>query len=188
LVYDILLANCTNQNEWEDFNPASKRPFFPNDVTQLTDGKWLSNCASRRELVGEVVEAVCDGSIFHDIAFVENVRACARNADFDAIGVLGIYRRVVRHTLQKSGHLFRVEVETCTRIDVGGVRDHLPARDVRRDTHVTVWKYNLDRFNSEMPGLIESNKLSWIATDVKASSQYSENMVATILTTMSSLV
>ena len=82
-------ADCTYENEGQNFDPAGVRPFVPDDITELADGKRLCHRARRWERIWQVVEPVGDCCILHDVALVQNVGPRWGNNDVERIGVSG---------------------------------------------------------------------------------------------------
>lgn len=76
----------TYENEWQDFYPAGVRPFVPDDITELANGKRLCHRARRGERVWQVVEPVGNRCVLHDITLVQNVGPCRGNSHVERIG------------------------------------------------------------------------------------------------------
>jgi hypothetical protein len=60
----------TYENEWQNFDPTGVRPFVPDDIAELTDGKRLCHRARSRERIWQVIEPVGNRCILHDVALV----------------------------------------------------------------------------------------------------------------------
>lgn len=82
-------ADTTYENEWQNFDPAGVRPFVPDDIAELANGKRLGHRARRWERVWQVVEPVGDRCVLHDVALVQNVGPCRGNSNVERIGVSG---------------------------------------------------------------------------------------------------
>ena len=76
----------THENQREDFDPARFGTQSSHRIGELVEREWLGDSARRRESPFQVVESVRDSRIFHDVAFVENVRTSGRNEDVEEIG------------------------------------------------------------------------------------------------------
>ena len=61
------------EDERQGLNPASEGPFGADDVAELTDREWLRDGACCREGIRELVEAIRNGSIFHEIALMKDI-------------------------------------------------------------------------------------------------------------------
>ncbi len=67
-------GGITYENEWQNLDPAGVRPFVPDDVAELANSQRLRYCARRWEYIWQIVEPVGDRRVFHDVAFMQNVR------------------------------------------------------------------------------------------------------------------
>jgi hypothetical protein len=79
--------STTYEDERENFDPAGVRPFVPEDIAELADGKRLRNCARRWEYIWQIVETVGDRRVLHDVAFVQNVGPRRGDRHVERIGV-----------------------------------------------------------------------------------------------------
>lgn len=77
----------TYENEWQNLDPASERPFVPDDVAELANSKRLRHRARRREYIWQIVESVGDRRVLHDVAFVQNVGPRWGDSHVERIGV-----------------------------------------------------------------------------------------------------
>lgn len=77
------------EDEGHDLTPAGHGGFDADDVAELVDGEGTANGgAAVGRCAGELVEAVADGEVFHDVALVEDVGSRGGDGYFEEVGVL----------------------------------------------------------------------------------------------------
>lgn len=108
----------THEDQGEDFNPPREGPLPPHYVAQFADRQGLGDGAGGREGVGQVVEAVGDGGILHDVALVQDVGPGGGDFDEDLVWVAGGHGGHEGHATEELRYLGCSEGETRARVDV----------------------------------------------------------------------
>lgn len=75
-----------HQDQRQDFNESGERGFPSYDIRELVNWQWDGDGVRGREGLLELVEAVGDSYLFHDIALVEDIWARCGDADGDLVG------------------------------------------------------------------------------------------------------
>lgn len=107
------------EDEGHDFAPAGHGGFDADNVAELVDGEGTADGgAAVGRCAGELVEAVADGEIFHDVALVEDVGSRGGDGDFKEVGVLLGGLRDVGHLGEELAELVGGGVETRAVVEV----------------------------------------------------------------------
>ena len=80
-------GDSTYENERKDLDPAGVRPFVPDEIAELADGKRLRHRARRWEYIWQIVETVGDRRVLQDVAFVQDVRPRRGDGHVERVGV-----------------------------------------------------------------------------------------------------
>lgn len=136
----------THKGERQDLDPASLGTQAADGVAELVRGVGLGDGAGLGEGALEVVEAVRDGSVLHDVALVQNVGPGRRDEDVDQV-VVGDFevgrverdkglasnrdRRIEAHLAEELHTFWPVKVEAGARVDVRRARGEGPRGEDR---------------------------------------------------------
>ena len=94
------------EDEGHDFGPAGHGSFEADNIAELIDHEWLSNGTGLGgERTRELIKAICDGDIFHNVALVQDVSAGGRNVHVNQVGRGGGGFCVVGHAFQERANL-----------------------------------------------------------------------------------
>lgn len=133
----VLIVRAENQRQ--DLRPAGHSGLDTDDVGELVDGEGLGNGAGLAgERAGEVVEAVRDGDILHDITLVKHIGASRGDLNVNGIGVVRGWLGTVRHLGQEVADLSRGKFQATALVDVGDLGGGGARSEVRGDPSLTV--------------------------------------------------
>lgn len=128
----------THENQRQDFSPPSLGAQPPHRIRQLVQRERFRNRTRGGEGSRQIVEAISDGNLLHQIAFVQNIGSGGRNENVDDIfrvravlssridrlerGVVILRRgdrRMVSHLTEEGDNGGWGEGETGAGVDVG---------------------------------------------------------------------
>lgn len=114
---EVLIVRAEDQRH--DLGPAGHGGLSADHVGQLVDGKRLGDGAGLAgEGLGELVKAVGDSNILHDVALVEDIGASRGDLDVNGVRVVGGRSSAEGHLLQQSADLGGAEVQATALVDV----------------------------------------------------------------------
>ncbi|KAH3675216.1 hypothetical protein OGATHE_001556 [Ogataea polymorpha] len=143
----LVLTTCQRHH----LEPAALGRGHSQNVGHLVDWQRLGHSSSGLgSSLLEVVVAVRNGAVLHDVALVQDVWSRDWDLNVDDVFV-GLRRsRLHRHLGQQLAHLCRAQLQTKTRVDVGNLALERSLGKVGTDSGlVVVFRHNLDRLHAE---------------------------------------
>lgn len=139
------------EDEREDFDPAGHGGLDTDNIAELVDGQGTANGgAASGRCAGEVVEAVADGKILHDITLVQNIGARGRDSNVEEVLVGGRGLGNVSHLGEELAEVLGRAVEASAGVEVVDLGGGLAGLENRCDTaEVVVLRDNLDGLDGE---------------------------------------
>lgn len=145
---EVLIVRAEDKRH--DLGPAGHSGLNADHVGQLVDRQRLGDGTGLAgKGLGELVKAVGNRDILHDVALVEDVGASGGDLDVNGVRVVGGGSGAERHLLQQSADLGGAEVQATALVDVRhfGLGD--TGSDVRGDASLLiVLGNNLDGLNT----------------------------------------
>ena len=120
-----------------------------NNIAQLVDRKRSTYCICGRERLGQIVEAMRHSRIFHEVTFMQNIRASYRHLNFHHIWIRGRRLGAMSHAPQQTCDFLRILIQTCTAIHIRDTHRGFTRIKVWRDDLCSIRVYDTNRLNNE---------------------------------------